>query len=329
MKQRMLGKDLKVSAIGLGCMGMTWAYGQPGERSAMIKLIRDALESGVTFFDTAEVYGPLTNEALLGEALAPVRDRAVIATKFGFELDPAGGARPVGLNSRPEHIKAVADQALQRLRTDHIDLFYQHRVDPQVPIEDVAGAVGDLIRAGKVRHFGLSEASADTIRHAHAVTPVTVLQSEYSLWSRELEQSVFPTLEELDIGLVAYSPLGRGFLTGAVTADTSFEANDFRNRQPRFSPEAREHNLRLVDALAAIATTKGCTPAQIALAWTLTVPWIVPIPGTRRHERLVENMGAADVVLDKDDLRKIEDVLKTFEVQGGRYLAADLALTNR
>lgn len=329
MKQRMLGKDLKVSAIGLGCMGMTWAYGQAGERGAMIKLIRDAVDSGVTFFDTAEVYGPLTNEALLGEALAPVRDRAVIATKFGFELDPMGGPWPVGLNSRPEHIKAVADQSLQRLKTDHIDVFYQHRVDPQVPIEDVAGAVGDLIRAGKVRHFGLSEAGADTVRRAHAVTPVTVLQSEYSLWSRELEQTVLPTLRELGIGLVAYSPLGRGFLTGAVTADTSFEAGDFRNRQPRFSPEARENNLRLVDAISAIAKSKGCTPAQIALAWTLIVPWIVPIPGTRRHERLVENIGAADVVLDADDLRKIDDVLNTFGVQGGRYQEADLALTNR
>jgi len=330
MQTRKLGKGgLEVSAIGLGCMGMTWAYGAAGERSDMIKLLRDAVELGVTFFDTAEVYGPLTNEELIGEALAPLRDRVVIATKFGFKLDPHGGPRQIGVDSRPDHIKEVADAALKRLRTDHIDLFYQHRVDPNVPIEDVAGAVADLVKAGKVKHFGFSEAGVSTIRRAHAVHPVTALQSEYSLWSRDPEQEILPVLEELAIGFVPYSPLGRGFLTGAFTAQTQFAENDFRRTNPRFQAEALQKNAGLIEALTAIARRQHATPGRLALAWLLArKPWIVPIPGTRKLERLKENIGADELVLSTSDLKEIEDAVAAHPVEGQRYDERGLAMVN-
>lgn len=320
MQKRRLGKsDLEVSAIGLGCMGMSFGYGPPADQQQMISLIRTAVERGVTFFDTAEVYGPYTNEALVGEALAPVRDKVVIATKFGFDLDPKSGAQR-GLSSRPEHIKEVAEASLKRLRTDVIDLFYQHRVDPNVPIEEVAGAVKELIQQGKVRHFGLSEAGAQTIRRAHAVQPVAALQSEYSLWWRQPEEEILPTLEELGIGFVPFSPLGKGFLTGAISEDTKFDSKDFRNIVPRFTPEARKANQALVERLGAIAAQKQATPAQIAIAWLLSQkPWIVPIPGTTKLHRLEENIGAARVELTPEDLRDISSAVAQIPVQGARY----------
>jgi aryl-alcohol dehydrogenase-like predicted oxidoreductase len=320
MKKRQLGKSiLEVSALGFGCMGLSFGYGPAADTQDAIKLIRSAAERGVTFFDTAEVYGPFTNEEVVGEALAPFRLDVVIATKFGFEIDPATG-RQQGLNSRPEHIKEVAEASLKRLKTDVIDLFYQHRVDPSVPIEDVASAVKDLIREGKVKHFGLSEAGVQTIRRAHAVQPVTALQSEYSLWWREPEQEVLPTLEELGIGFVPFSPLGKGFLTGAISEGTTFDSTDFRNVVPRFTPEARKANQPLVDRLAQIAAQKNVTPAQIALAWLLAQkPWIVPIPGTTKLRRLEENIGAASVELGPGDLRDIDSAVSTITVQGARY----------
>ncbi|BBF91843.1 aldo/keto reductase [Blastochloris tepida] len=321
MQKRKLGSSgLEVSAIGLGCMGMSFSYGPPADRQEMIGLLRTAVERGVTFFDTAEVYGPFINEELVGEALSPLREQVVIATKFGFKLDPAGGRRWIGLDSRPAHIREVAEASLKRLRIEAIDLFYQHRVDPAVPIEDVAGAVKDLIQAGKVRHFGLSEAGIDTIRRAHAVQPVTALQSEYSLWWRQPEAEVLPLLETLGIGFVPYSPLGRGFLTGAISAATTFDASDFRNALPRFSPEARAANQALVDLLAGIARRRQATPAQIALAWLLArKPWIVPIPGTTKLHRLEENIGAAALELAPDDLREIDAAAAAVPVQGARY----------
>src|SRR5712664_1334187 len=320
MQKRKLGNsNLEVSALGLGCMGMSFGYGPAGDKQEMISVIRAALERGVTFFDTAEVYGPFTNEELVGEALAPFREQVVIATKFGFKLDPNTG-KQAGLDSRPEHIKQVAAASLKRLRTNVIDLLYQHRVDPDVSIEDVAGAVKDLIREGKVKHFGLSEAGAQTIRRAHAVQPVTALQSEYSLWWRSPETEVLPTLEELGIGLVPFSPLGKGFLTGKIDESTTFDSSDFRNVVPRFTPEARKANLALVDMLARIGKRKEATPAQIALAWLLArKPWIVPIPGTRKLERLEENIGAAAVDLTADDLREIESAASKITVRGDRY----------
>jgi aryl-alcohol dehydrogenase-like predicted oxidoreductase len=329
MKTRTLGQDgLDVSALGFGCMGLNFSYGEPTERGEAIRLIRAAVDLGVTFFDTAEVYGPFTNEELVGAALAPVRDQVVIATKFGFDLSKPGPDRR--LNSRPEHIKAVADASLKRLGIDVIDLFYQHRVDPDVPIEDVAGAVRDLIAAGKVRHFGLSEAAAATIRRAHAVQPVTAVQSEYSLWWREPEKEVLPTLKELGIGFVPYSPLGKGFLTGAITAETRFVANDFRNIVPRFSPDARAANQGLVETLGKIAEGKGVTKAQIALAWLLAqAPWIVPIPGTTKLHRLKENLASAELTLTQEDQRHIETALTTTKVEGARYPAALLELVGR
>jgi aryl-alcohol dehydrogenase-like predicted oxidoreductase len=325
MKTRKLGTSgLAVSAVGLGCMGMTYAYGS-SDRAANLAVLRAARDAGVTFFDTAEIYGPYTNEELLAEALAPVRDTVIIATKFGFALDPDSHA-VIGLDSRPEHIKAVADACLKRLKTNVIDLFYQHRVDPAVPIEDVAGAVGELVAAGKVRYFGLSEASAATIRRAHAVHPVAALQSEYSLWVREPEDLLFATLEELGIGFVPYSPLGRGFLTGAIRRDTKFDASDIRNGHPRFQEENRAQNIALVDALTAIAAARGLTPAQLALAWVLAQkPWIVPIPGTRRIAQLQENVAAAEVELSAADLRQIEDTLAHAAVAGGRNRQAAIA----
>src|SRR5437899_6852428 len=321
MPKRKLGRsNLEVSALGLGCMGMSFGYGPPADKQEMIALLRAAVDRGVTFFDTAEVYGPFTNEELLGEALSPFRGQVVIATKFGFKLDPSGGPKWVGLDSRPQHVKQVAEASLKRLRIDAIDLFYQHRVDPEVPIEDVAGAVKDLIREGKVRHFGLSEAGAQTIRRAHAVQRVTEVQSEYSLWWRNPEAEILPTLEELGIGLVPYSRLGKGFLTGKINENTTFDRSDFRNIVPRFTPEARKANLSLVDLLARIAKRKKATPAQIALAWLLArKPWIVPIPGTRKVERLEENIGAAAVDLTADDLREIEGAASKITVQGDRY----------
>jgi aryl-alcohol dehydrogenase-like predicted oxidoreductase len=330
MKQRKLGKSgLEVSAIGLGCMGLSFGYGPAVEKQAGIALIRSAVERGVTFFDTAEVYGPFTNEDLVGEALAPFRKDVVIATKFGFDIDPDTGAQN-GLNSQPAHIKAVAEASLKRLRTDVIDLFYQHRVDPNVPIEDVAGAVKDLIRQGKVRHFGLSEAGAQTIRRAHAVQPVAALQSEYSLWWREPEAEILPTLEELGIGFVPFSPLGKGFLTGAISADTTFDKTDFRNVVPRFSPQARQANQGLVDLLGKIAAGKKATSAQIAIAWLLArKPWIVPIPGTTKLHRLEENVGAAGVALTASDLGEIERAFSGIAVQGDRYPAHLQALVGR
>jgi aryl-alcohol dehydrogenase-like predicted oxidoreductase len=320
MEKRTLGRSgLEVSALGLGCMGMSQSYGPPpGDRQEMIAVIRGAVERGVTFFDTAEVYGPFTNERLVGEALAPMRDDVVIATKFGFRFDDEGGQ--AGLSSRPEHVKEVADASLARLGVDTIDLFYQHRVDPDVPIEDVAGAVKDLIEAGKVRHFGLSEAGVRTIRRAHAVQPVTALQSEYSLWWREPEAEILPALEELGIGFVPFSPLGKGFLTGAVNASTAFGSGDIRATIPRFTAEARQANQALVDLLGAIAAGKDATPAQIALAWLLAQkPWIVPIPGTRRLERLAENIAATGVELTADDLAEIDAAAAAIDVQGDRY----------
>jgi len=321
MQKRKLGNSgLEVSALGLGCMGMSFGYGPAGDKKEMISLIRSAVERGVTFFDTAEVYGPFTNEELAGEALAPMREQVVIATKFGFKLDPNGGPRWVGLDSRPEHIKQVAEGSLKRLKVDAIDLFYQHRVDPDVPIEDVAGAVKDLIREGKVKHFGLSEAGVQTIRRAHAVQPVTAVQSEYSLWTRGPEREVLPTVEELGIGFVPYSPLGKGFLTGKIAESTAFDSSDFRNILPRFTPEARKTNQALVDLLGMIAERKRATPAQIALAWLLAQkPWIVPIPGTTKLARLEENIGAVAVELTSDDLREIETAASKITVHGARY----------
>jgi aryl-alcohol dehydrogenase-like predicted oxidoreductase len=322
MKKRNLGKgNLSVSAIGLGCMGLSHAYGQPVDKQSGVALIRAAVERGVTFFDTAEVYGPYRNEELVGEALAPLRDQVVIATKFGFGIgsDPNTGQQR-GLNSQPNHIREVVEASLKRLRTDHIDLLYQHRVDPAVPIEEVAGTVKDLIQQGKARYFGLSEASAQTIRRAHSVQPVAALQSEYSLWWREPEATVFPTLEELGIGFVAYSPLGRGFLAGAIGANTQFDRGDFRNSLPRFAPEALKANQALVDRIGEIASRKQVTRAQIALAWVLAQqPWIVPIPGTTKLHRLDENIAAADITLSPDDLREIDDVLSNVTIAGARY----------
>ncbi|HEL5401188.1 TPA: aldo/keto reductase [Stenotrophomonas maltophilia] len=317
MQTRELGRSgLKVSALGLGCMGLSHGYGQPVEQGQGIALLQAAVERGVTFFDTAEVYGPYTNEDLLGQALAPYRDKLVIATKFGFK-----DARvDTGLDSRPENIRAVAEASLKRLRTDYIDLFYQHRVDPNVPIEDVAGTVRDLIAEGKVGHFGLSEASAATVRRAHAVQPVTAVQSEYSLWWREPERELLPTLQELGIGFVPFSPLGRGFLTGAINADTTFDANDFRNTVPRFEVEARRANQALVDRIGAIAAARGATPAQVALAWLLAqAPWIVPIPGTTKIHRLEENLGAADLQLAPEELQRIAQALDEVSIVGERY----------
>ena len=319
MKIRTLGNSqLEVSALGFGCMGLNFAYGKAMEKQDAIALLRQAVEAGVTFFDTAEAYGPFTNEELVGEALAPFRDRVVIATKFGFR----NGDSKTGMDSRPERIRAVAEASLKRLGTDRIDLFYQHRVDPDVPMEDVAGTVKDLITEGKVRHFGLSEAGVQSIRRAHAVQPVAALQSEYSLWWREPEQEVLPTCEELGIGFVPFSPLGKGFLTGKIDASTSFVKDDFRNIVPRFSPEARKANQALVDRLGRIAAGKQATPAQVALAWLLAQkPWIVPIPGTTKLHRLKENVGAADIELNADDLRQIQDALVQIQVQGDRYPA--------
>ncbi|HEY7099076.1 MAG TPA: aldo/keto reductase [Terriglobales bacterium] len=321
MEKRKLGKgNLVVSALGLGCMGMTFAYGPASDKQEMISLLRTAVDRGVTFFDTAEVYGPFANEELVGEGLAPIRDQVAIATKFGFKLDPKGGPKWTGVDSRPEHIKEVADASLKRLKTDRIDLFYQHRVDPNVPIEDVAGAVKDLIQQGKVKHFGLSEAGIQTIRRAHAVQPVAAVQNEYSLWFREPEEELMPVLEELGIGFVPYSPLGRGFLTGKINENTTFDISDFRNTLPRFTPQARKANQALVDLLGKIATHKKATPAQIALAWLLgQKPWIIPIPGTTKLHRLEENIGAADIELTADDLRDIEGASSKITVQGERY----------
>ena len=320
MEKRTLGRaGLEVSAIGLGCMGLSYGYGPASDKRQAIALIRGAVERGVTLFDTAEVYGPFTNEELLGEALAPSRRQVVIATKFGFKIVDG---KQAGLDSRPEHIREVAEASLKRLKTDVIDLLYQHRVDPNVPIEDVAGAVKQLIQQGKVRHFGLSEAGAKTIRRAHTIQPITALQSEYSLWWREPQREILPTLEELGIGLVPYSPLGRGFLTGAINDDTQFDANDFRNLLPRFTPEGRKANQILVDTLTQIAQRKRVTPAQIALAWLLAQkPWIVPIPGTTKVPRLEENLAAADVQLTPEQLRDIESTLARIKVQGDRYPA--------
>ena len=321
MQKRNLGKsNLEVSAIGLGCMGMSFNYGPAGDKQEMISLIRAAVERGVTFFDTAEVYGPFTNEELLGEALAPFRGKVVIATKFGWEANPADGGNWNRLNSRPEHIKSVAEASLKRLKVDAIDLFYQHRVDSNVPIEEGAGAVKQLIQQGKVKHFGLCEAGAQTIRRAHAVQPVTALQSEYSLWWREPEAEVLPALEELGIGFVPFSPLGKGFLTGKINEDTKFEGTDFRNTVPRFNPDNRKANQPLVDLLSKFAQRKNVTPAQLALAWLLAKkPWIVPIPGTTKLHRLEENLGAANLELTHEDLRAIESAFSNVKVEGARY----------
>ncbi len=321
MQKRKLGKsNLEVSALGLGCMGMSFSYGPPKDKQEMIALIRAAVDRGITFFDTAEVYGPFTNEELLGEALSPIRDKVVISTKFGFNLNPDGSPGWQGLNSRPEHIKEAVEGSLKRLKTDVIDLYYQHRVDPAVPIEDVAGAVKDLIAAGKVKHFGLSEAGVGTIRRAHAVHPVAALQNEYSLWFRRPEDEVIPTLEELGIGMVPYSPLGKGFLTGAMDEKTELRSNDFRSTLPRFTPEARKANQAVVDLLMNIGKQKGATPAQIALAWLLAQkPWIAPIPGTTRLSRLEENIGAVNVQLTPDDLNQIEEAASKIKVEGERY----------
>ena len=327
MQTRELGRSgLRVSALGLGCMGLSYGYGPATDRTEAIALLRAAVEQGVTFFDTAEAYGPFFNEELLGEALAPFRDQLVIATKFGFK----GGHADAGLDSRPERIRAVAEASLARLKTDRIDLFYQHRVDPNVPIEDVAGTVKDLIAEGKVKHFGLSEAGVDIIRRAHAVQPVAALQSEYSLWWREPEQAVLPVLEELGIGFVPFSPLGKGFLTGAINVDTQFAADDFRNSVPRFAAEARQANQALVDRISAIAAEKGATPAQVALAWLLArKPWIVPIPGTTKPHRLTENLGAAAVVLSSADMQQIGEALDSIAIVGDRYNAERQKLVAR
>ena len=327
MQKRTLGDGLEVSALGLGCMGMSFAYGIAPDPKEMVSLLHAAVERGVSFFDTAEVYGPFANEDLLGEAFAPIRDKVVIATKFGFKIE---GGKSVGTDSRPAHIREVAEASLKRLKTDVIDLFYQHRVDPNVPIEDVAGTVGDLIREGKVRHFGLSEAGVSTIRRAHAVQPVSALQSEYSLWWREPEAEILPTLEELGIGFVPFSPLGRGFLTGKIDADTKFEDNDFRNSLPRFSAEARAANRALVALIAEIAARKRTTPAQIALAWLLAQkPWIVPIPGTTKLNRLEENIHAASIELSAADLADIGRAADSVTIEGARYSAATQAMINR
>ena len=330
MQKRKLGKsNLEVSALGLGCMGMSFGYGPAKDKQEMISVIRSAVELGVTFFDTAEVYGPFTNEELLGEALAPVREQVVIATKFGFKFDSETG-KQAGLDSRPEHIKEVAEASLKRLRTDVIDLLYQHRVDPDVPIEDVAGAVKDLIQEGKVKHFGLSEAGVQTIRRAHAVQPVTALQSEYSLWWREPETEILPALDELGIGFVPFSPLGKGYLTGKIDENTSFDSTDFRNTVPRFAPEARKANRALVDLLETIAQPKKATSAQIALAWVLAQkPWIVPIPGTTKLHRLQENVAAASIELSEADLREIESATSEITVQGARYSEGAQRMINR
>ena len=329
-KRKLASSGLEVSALGLGCMGMSFSYGQAGDKQEMIALLRKAVESGVTFFDTAEVYGPFTNELLVGEALAPFRGRVVIATKFGFELDPQGGPKWIGLNSRPDHIRQVAEASLKRLRVEAIDLFYQHRVDPEVPIEEVAGAVQDLIREGKVKHFGMSEASAQTIRRAHSIQPVAAVQSEYSLWWREPEAEVLPTLEELGIGFVPYSPLGRGFLTGKINETTTFDQNDFRNTVPRFSAENRKANHAMIGLLEEVAKRKDATPAQIALAWLLSrKPWIVPIPGTRKPERLDENLGALSVELTPDDLLDIENSTSKITISGARYPESAAKLVGR
>jgi aryl-alcohol dehydrogenase-like predicted oxidoreductase len=331
MKKRELGNSgLEVSEIGLGCMGMSFGLGPAKDKQEMISLIRSAVERGVTFFDTAEVYGPFTNEELVGEALAPMREQVVIATKFGFNIDPYGTHQQPPLNSRPEHIKRVAEASLMRLTTDYIDLFYQHRVDPEVPIEDVAGAVKDLISEGKVRHFGLSEAGVEVIGRAHAVQPVTALQSEYSLWWREPEAEILPALEELGIGFVPFSPLGKGFLTGKIDENTKFDSTDFRNTVPRFSPEARRANQALVELIGKFAEQKKATPAQIALSWVLArKPWIVPIPGTTKLHRLEENIGAANVELMADDLREIDNLTAQVEVQGARYSESSQKMINR
>jgi aryl-alcohol dehydrogenase-like predicted oxidoreductase len=329
MQKRKLGNSgLEVSAIGLGCMGMTGVYGQPANRQEMIRLIHAAVERGVTLFDTAEAFGPRANEELVGEALTPVRDKVVVATKFGFDIDMETGARGPGLNSQPEHIKAVAEAALKRLRTDHIDIFYQHRVDPDVPIEDVAETVRELIAEGKVKHFGLSEAAAQTIRRAHAVQPVTAVQSEYSLWYRGPEREILPTLEELGIGFVPFSPLGAGFLTGKIDASTKFDSSDFRSNVPRFAPDALKANLALVDLVRDVAAPKGATPAQVALAWLLAQkPWIVPIPGTTKLHRLEENLGATAVELTPEDLREIDNVASRIPLQGERLPESVLRMT--
>jgi len=331
MQTRILGQSgLEVSALGLGCMGMSASYGPPKDKAEMIALLRAAVERGVTFFDTAEVYGPFINEELVGEALQPLRDKVVIATKFGFKLDPTGRERWSGLDSRPQHIKEVVEASLKRLRTDRIDLLYQHRVDPEVPIEDVAGAVKQLIAQGKVKHFGLSEAGPQTIRRAHAVQKVTALQSEYSLWWRRVEAETLPLLEQLGIGFVPFSPLGRGFLTGTIDASTSFASGDFRASLPRFAPEAMKANHALVDLLGRIAARKQATTAQIALAWLLAQkPWIVPIPGTTKLNRLEENIGAVALTLSSDDLREIEAAAAQIEVQGERYPEQLEAMTGR
>jgi len=330
MQKRKLGKDLEVSALGLGCMSMTSAYGPAAGKGEMIKLIRGAHGLGVTHFDTAEAYGPFANEELVGEALQPIRDKVTIATKFGFDIDLETGKRTGGTNSRPEHVKAVANASLKRLRTDHIDLFYQHRVDPDVPIEDVAGAVKELIAEGKVKHFGMSEAAVQTIRRAHSVQPVTAVQSEYSLFYRGPESELLPALEELGIGFVPFSPLGAGFLTGKIDENTKFDPTDFRNMVPRFSPEARKANMVLVDLVKAVAERKGATPAQVALAWLLAQkPWIVPIPGTTKLHRLEENLGAVNVELTEGDLKRIDETTSTLKLEGARLPEAMLKMTGR
>ncbi len=329
MQKRKLGNSgLEVSALGLGCMGMSSSYGPPADRQEMISLLRSAVERGVTFFDTAEAYGPFVNEELVGEAIAPIREQVVIATKFGFKIDPNGTL--TGVDSRPGHIKEVAEASLKRLKLETIDLFYQHRVDPDVPIEDVAGTVKDLIQEGKVKHFGLSEAGVQTIRRAHAVQPVTALQSEYSLWTRDPEAEVLPTLEELGIGFVPFSPLGRGFLTGKIDENTTFDSSDFRNTLPRFTPEARKANQTLVDLLGRIAEGKNATPAQVALAWLLAQkPWIVPIPGTTKLNRLDENIGAVAIELTSADLHDIDSAASKITVQGARYPESMERMTGR
>jgi len=329
MKLRTLGKDLEVSALGLGCMGMSHGYGPPANEQEMISMLRTAADLGITLFDTAEMYGPFTNEVLVGKALSPIRDRVVIATKFGFDIDAEG--KPTGLlNSRPEHIKQVADASLKRLKIDAIDLFYQHRVDPDVPIEDVAGTVKDLIQEGKVHHFGLSEAGVKTIRRAHAVQPVVALQSEYSLWWREPEAEIIPTLEELGIGFVPFSPLGKGFLTGKIDENTTFESSDFRNTVPRFAAEARKANQALVDLIGVIAQRKDATPAQVSIAWLLDQkPWIVPIPGTTKLHRLQENIGAVSVELTGEDRREIEEAASQIDIVGARYSEVSQRMIDR
>ncbi len=331
MNKRKLGKsNLEVSALGLGCMGMSFSYGPPADRQEMISLLRTAVDRGITFFDTAEVYGPFTNEELVGEALSPICDQVVIATKFGFKLNPDGTPGWVGLDSRPEHIRQVAEASLKRLKIEAIDLFYQHRVDPDVPIEEVAGAVKELILEGKVKHFGLSEAGVQTIRRAHAIQPVTAVQSEYSLWWRVPEEELLPTLEELGIGFVPYSPLGKGFLTGKINENTTFDSSDFRNRLPRFTPEARQANKSLVDLLGRIAESKKATPAQIALAWLLAQkPWIVPIPGTTKPERMEENIVSVNIELSMDDLSEIDCAASKITVQGERYPEELMRMTGR